>query len=134
MEYIVDTTVLIDLWRSQRKPNLSEELNSCLLNTKLWLPWIVEAEFLCGSYRRKVDASSVRAFLDRFDRLPYCHSVVHVYATLWSDLTSRGCIIAVADIWLAATALDASLPLLTRNEHHFTRVEGLPVQSYQLDN
>ncbi len=45
-------------------------------------------------------------------------------------LRDNGIIIGSNDIWIAATALAYSLPLVTANERHFRRVPGLSIFSY----
>jgi len=48
------------------------------------------------------------------------------YALIYYDLEQRGLKIPVNDIWIAALAIEADLPLLARDEH-FARVRGLTV-------
>jgi predicted nucleic acid-binding protein len=46
------------------------------------------------------------------------------------QLRSDGVPISDHDIWIAATALEHELPLVTGNLRHFQRVPGLPLLSY----
>ena len=48
------------------------------------------------------------------------------YARVYYDLERRGAIIPINDIWIAALAIEAGLPLLARDEH-FSRITGLSV-------
>jgi predicted nucleic acid-binding protein len=45
-------------------------------------------------------------------------------------LREEGVGIGDHDVWIAATALEHDLPLVTRNLRHFQRVEGLQILSY----
>jgi tRNA(fMet)-specific endonuclease VapC len=45
-------------------------------------------------------------------------------------LRREGRMIGANDIWIAATAVQAGLPVLTRNKEEFARVAGLSVISY----
>ena len=45
-------------------------------------------------------------------------------------LTGTGLHIGDNDIWLAATALEFGLPLVSNNKKHFARVPGLDLRAY----
>jgi predicted nucleic acid-binding protein len=47
-----------------------------------------------------------------------------VYAKIYFDLERSGTMIPINDIWIAAIALEAKLPLIARDKH-FARVAGL---------
>ena len=49
-----------------------------------------------------------------------------IYAGIYHDLASRGSLIPINDIWIAAVCLEAQLPVLARDEH-FSRVPNLQV-------
>ena len=49
-----------------------------------------------------------------------------IYARIYFDLERRGAMIPINDIWIAALAIEAGLPILARDEH-FSRVPGLTV-------
>ena len=49
-----------------------------------------------------------------------------IYARLYFDLEERGKMIPINDIWIAALAIEARLPILARDEH-FSRIKGLSV-------
>jgi tRNA(fMet)-specific endonuclease VapC len=49
-----------------------------------------------------------------------------IYANIRLDLERRGVTIPTNDIWIAALAVEAKLPLLAHDEH-FSRVSGLAV-------
>ncbi|MBV8223901.1 MAG: PIN domain-containing protein, partial [Verrucomicrobia bacterium] len=46
------------------------------------------------------------------------------YADIVADLRSRGCMIRMNDVWIAALALQHDLPVLARDEH-FDQVKRL---------
>jgi predicted nucleic acid-binding protein len=52
-----------------------------------------------------------------------------IYARIYFDLEQRGVMIPINDIWIAALAVEAKLPILARDEH-FSRVRGLTVITY----
>jgi len=53
-----------------------------------------------------------------------------VYRRVFRDLKARGFLIGANDLWIAASAVRHSMPLVSRNVHEFERVEGLEVLSY----
>ncbi len=49
-----------------------------------------------------------------------------IYARIYFDLERRGTMIPINDIWIAALAIEAGLPILARDEH-FSRIAGISV-------
>jgi len=49
---------------------------------------------------------------------------------LLAELEGRGERIGVEDVVIAATALEHGLTVATRNVRHFSRIQGLPVESW----
>lgn len=58
---------------------------------------------------------------------PFDDATARRAARLHADLISRNEDIGVKDVLIAAICLEHSLPLLTLNERHFSRVPGLQV-------
>jgi tRNA(fMet)-specific endonuclease VapC len=58
-------------------------------------------------------------------------ATIHLRAAdLAAGLEKSGQIIGNEDCWIAATALEHGLILSTRNEGHFSRIQGLRVQNW----
>ena len=51
-------------------------------------------------------------------------------AEIYADLRSRGALVGDADILIAATALVSGAGLVTNNEDHFNRIDGLRVENW----
>ncbi len=51
-------------------------------------------------------------------------------ADIYADLHKRGLLILDADIFIAATALENNLAVVTNNESHFNRITGLQVLNW----
>lgn len=49
-----------------------------------------------------------------------------IYARIYFELERNGMMIPINDIWIAALAVEAAVPVLARDEH-FSRVPGLSV-------
>ncbi len=56
--------------------------------------------------------------------------VISKAASIYAELYRQGRLIGDADILIAATALQLSLPLITNNENHFNRSAGLQVVNW----
>ncbi len=56
--------------------------------------------------------------------------IIERAADIYSDLYSNGNIIGDADFLIAATALENGLALVTNNENHFNRIDGLQLQNW----
>jgi len=81
---------------------------------------------------RGLKAKSAIAQLAAFDRLcatsqvlPLTEEIVVRAAEIYANLYQRGALINDADILIAASALVHGLVLITNNEEHFRRVNGL---------
>jgi len=130
MECVIDTTVLIDLWRNRRRPAVWTAVERAVADRDILLPWMAEAEFLRGAFYKGFDPQVVRAFMAPFDPLPILREHVRRVAENASDLQRRGLEIGVADLWIAAAALERQVPVVTRNADHFRSVAGLEVLAY----
>lgn len=67
------------------------------------------------------------ALLGVMNVAPFDDAAARRAARLHADLISRNEDIGVKDVLIAAICLEHSLPLLTLNERHFSRVPGLQV-------
>jgi tRNA(fMet)-specific endonuclease VapC len=59
--------------------------------------------------------------------LPFTEAVARRAARLHAELIQRNEDIGVKDVLIAASCLEHSLPILTLNERHVSRVPGLEV-------
>ena len=58
-------------------------------------------------------------------------SIVEQAAEIYAQLYSQGNIISDADILIAATAMVERIPLVTNNQKHFGRIEGLILDNWK---
>lgn len=129
MEGVADTTLLIDLWRAHRHPEIARAVTEKLGNPTLRMSWMAEAEFLRGSVYKQVAGERTARFLSRFLPLPILRGHARRVAEIAADLQRRGFQIDIPDLWIAAAALDANLPA-TRNTKHYARIPSLTVLDY----
>ena len=65
-----------------------------------------------------------------FEVIPCTPEVSWRYGRLYRYLRENGLLIDANDLWIAATALAFEMPLVTRDERHFSRVPALDVIGY----
>jgi hypothetical protein len=66
MEFIADTTVLIDLWRFRDKPSRIADLAEKVGGASLIVPWITQAEFSRGALFKGVSLPTLADFYGSF--------------------------------------------------------------------
>jgi predicted nucleic acid-binding protein len=121
---ILDTCALIELEKGN--PGL---LSAARKVSVLTLSRVAIAEFRCGIPQAKAHAKA-RAFIDQLE--PLCNllnltdATVRHYADIWNELRIAGIPIPTNDIWIAASAREHQLPVLTR-DRHFEKIKGLKV-------
>lgn len=129
MDYLLDTNFLIGLWR---QPQQGPEVG--FLETHpdsvLALPWIAKGEFLAGAVVASHDAARVQRFLSQYPLTLPSDATLNIYAHLYAALRRAHKPVGVNDLWIAASAIEHKLPLLTRNVRELSRVEGLDVVDY----
>lgn len=69
-------------------------------------------------------------FCDRFVLYPFTDEVAWRAATVFNDLRKRGVPTGENDLWIAATALEASETFVTRNLRHFRDIRGLKIVTH----
>ena len=124
MDLIADTTFLVGLWRRQPWAVAFAASRSGLA---LGIPWVVLGEFWHGSLRAGHDPDLVRGFLSVGIPILDPEPVIPVYASLCARLHESAAYreIGQNDLWIAAAALSAGRPLVTRNIRHFGGIPDL---------
>lgn len=129
MDYLLDTSFLIGLWRSRGNGAEGAFLERHA-EAVMALPWIAKGEFLCGAVVAGHDVDRIGAFLADFPVVWPDDPVVFCYARLFAGLQKHRRRVGPNDLWIAAAAVDRGLPLLTRNVKELRRVDGLEVIDY----
>lgn len=86
---------------------------------------------------RGLRCKGAKAQLAGFERLcsvselvPLSDPDIVLASEIYADLHQRGLLIGDADILIAASALSRGLTLVTNNEAHFRRIQGLSVENW----
>lgn len=94
---------------------------------ELYLPQAALAELYAGAYRSarpEKNLAQISRFLEAVDVISPDDSTPEVYGRISAQLAKAGTPIPQNDIWIAAVALQAELPLAA-GDRHFEKVEGL---------
>ncbi len=125
-----DTCFLIDFEREQRR-KLDGRAHRFMEQTQkspIYLSAVALGEFahgLANSNRSKVDQ-----VFSLFHLLAVDHSIALRYGRISRMLQAAGLLIGTNDLWIAATAIQHDLPLVTRDLDHFRRVPDLRLIGY----
>lgn len=125
MSYLVDSDVLIDGLRG-RRPAL--DLIDRLAASGLALSIVSLGEIYDGAYsdpQPEEHLQEARVFLQGFGIVELTDAAMVEFARERARLRRSGQLIPDMDLLIAATALAHDLELVTRNDRHFRRVEGL---------
>ena len=96
---------------------------------ELYLPQAALAELYAGAFRSarpEKNLQLITRFLEAVDVLVPDESTPEIYGRISAQLAKEGTPIPQNDIWIAAIALQSSLPLATV-DYHFQHVSGLTV-------
>ena len=132
MEVIADTTVLIDLWRYRKTPRRLADLTAKVEEAAILVPWITQAEFSRGAMFKDVSLELLAEFYRSFHLLPLNQECIDTYCRLWVVMARAGHAPDYPDLWIAACAVSAKIPVLTRNPSHFGNVPELELIGYSI--
>lgn len=126
---LFDTCFLIDLEREKKKG--AGAAMGFLKQHVAVIPLIsavTVGEFMEGF--DDVDAPICQAMLQHFRIIPSTDATARCYARITRKLRLSRNLIGANDLWIAATAMEHDVLLVTRNVQEFSRVAGLKLMGY----
>jgi tRNA(fMet)-specific endonuclease VapC len=129
MTYLVDSDWVADYLKG--RPRAVELLGSLVVDG-LAISIVTYAEVLEGIYYGHDPARHeevLRRFLHGSRILGVTKPVAQCYARISGDLRSKGLLLPPSDLFIAATALQHILILVTRNCRHFDRIPDLQLHN-----
>ena len=129
--YMLDTNICIYI-RQERPEEVLRRFRK-LRPGEAALSVITYGELICGatkSAQRVAAFERLRELLHWLPALPLPEAAAEAYGTIRADLAAKGEMIGNNDLWIAAHAVAAGLPLVTNNEKEFRRVRGLKIQNW----
>ncbi len=121
---LADTSILIDLFRKTDKAN-STLIALVKQGYGFCISAITEYEIYTGAALGQIDFWN--KFLQKTEVLPFDKAVAKVAVEINKDLKRKRKLIAIPDLFIAATAVENNLPFATLNKKHFERVDGLAI-------
>jgi len=119
---VVDTNIFIEYLRAKNKQKTSLYLIHNISNLSISI--ITLYELLIGSITPS-KWNDVQLITEDLDFLPMTKEITIKSAQIYLKLRKENKIIELQDIFIAATAIENKLPLLTLNRKHFERIEGI---------
>jgi tRNA(fMet)-specific endonuclease VapC len=121
---LVDTSILIDYFRK------SEKSNSALVKLfdqgyDFCISAITEYEIYSGSTQSQFDFWE--EILKKTNVLAFDQSVIKIAVEANNKLKRKSKQIALADLFIASTAIANDLPVATLNRKHFDRIDDLQI-------
>lgn len=125
---LLDTCFLIHLHRewTKKQPGPATRYLEQHRQEEFSISVITSLEFLEGFEQ----INDGQRFLSPFSSLPVSEEVTRIGSRIRRALRKRGEMIGDFDILIAATAIEAAIPIVTGNINHFNRIEELTVESY----
>lgn len=118
---LIDTSILIEHLRKKRKDkttffNLAQNYECCISA-------VTQFEFAVGCTPQNQEFTE--KLLARLPVLPFDAACVECAVEIYSTLKSGNQLIALPDLFIAATAIVNKLTLQTLNRKHFVRISAL---------
>lgn len=121
---LVDTSILIDLFRKTDKNN-SALISLVRQGYTYCISAITEYEIYTGAALGQIEFWD--NFLQKTEVLPFDKAVAKVAVEINRELKMKRKLIAIPDLFIAATAMANNLPFATLNKKHFDRIDRLNI-------
>lgn len=130
MRYLLDTNICVYLLNGDAvlKNKVAESGISSIAVCNSIL-----AELYFGAYNSRKTAENLER-IERFKKdmtiLSDSEESAMLFGRIKAELKSKGCIIEDFDILIASTAMANTCILVTNNEKHFSRIDGLKTENW----
>ena len=122
--FLVDTSILIAHLRQTKSPTILESANTTYGTPVTSDIVVFELEVGARRVGREFEFGILFAPMRSY---PLTRAILIRAAEMQATLLSKNQVIGLPDTFIAATALEHDLPLLTLNVEHFRRIDGLTV-------
>jgi tRNA(fMet)-specific endonuclease VapC len=135
MKYLLDTNTCIR-YMNGRSRSVAEKLDA-LKQGEAVVCSVVKAELFYGAMRSQNPTKTIaaqRQFLALFASLPFDDASAEHYGQIRADLAAKGTPIGGNDLLIAAIAIANDLILITHNSGEFSRITGLQIDDWELED
>ncbi len=127
-DILVDTSVIIDFLRKKDKKRSHlwkiKELDlNCLIST------ITVFELYAGAVS-DIHKRDLNKLIKWMTVLPFSMQTAQISGDIYRELKARNELIEFRDIFIGATAVEWTVPVLTLNEKHFTRIKDVALYRF----
>ena len=130
MNYLIDTDIIIYSLKNYGPVNDNFKKYK---NSPKSISVITYGELIYGARKSKYiekNLAKVYRISEIFPTLNISPSVMEIFGELKASLERSGKIIDDIDLLIASTALNHNLVLITNNEKHFNRINGLEIENW----
>lgn len=130
MIYLLDTNICV-YWLKGNDPIEQKILNVGW--NKLFVSFMTLSELYYGVYKSQKISKNLLKIKNLEKALNVIESnpeICETFGMLKADLTKQGKMIDNADLFIAASALVSKSVLVTNNEKHFERIQGLKLENW----
>ncbi len=122
---LVDTSIIIDFLRKKNKQNsllwkIKEKGFNCIIFT------ITVFELYVGAITSK-HITDLKKILKWMDIISFTSDIAEQSGEIYKNLKKKNQLIEFRDIFIGATSIVLNIPLLTLNESHFKKIEGIKI-------
>ena len=132
MVYMLDTNIVSYLLEGNEE--VRNRLFAIVGANEIVLPEMVYYEIERGlfAHNAKNKLSRFEAFCELFPICFMTRESILCAARIYADLKKRGQLIEDADIFIGASALASGAVLVTNNEEHLGRIDGLCIENWAI--
>ncbi len=128
--YLLDTDIIIYSLKADKavRRNLRRHLHDPIKISTVTL-----MELYYGAYKSKKIANNlakIKTIENTFEIIPVSRELVEIFGVLKSGLEKVGKPLDDFDLILASTAMSHNLTIVTNNEKHFGRIDGLKMENW----
>lgn len=130
MLYMLDTNIVSYLL--EKNPTVVNRFDDVFLQNEIKISNIVNYEIQRGIFCRqsKKLQHDFDIFCKHIPVVPVTNADFLQAARIYADLRRKGKLIEDADIFIGASALENNAVLVTNNEEHLGRIDGLKIENW----
>ncbi|NIA28443.1 MAG: PIN domain-containing protein [Actinobacteria bacterium] len=129
--YLVDTDIII-YWLNNTCPQINKKIVQAS-DSRIFISAITIAELYYGafnSFKQKDNCKLLDQLTQEINIINFDFASGKVFGKVKAELKKKGQMINDSDIFIAATAIEGKFILVSNNESHFTRIDGLKVENW----